>query len=560
VEDIIRKILRRDQDTITLATGKTPSGHIHVGILREIIICDSIKRILEKKETKEVRFFLFLDSLDAAKRFPDYIKEGFQNKHLGKPFSFIPCPYEECSCESYAHHFGNELISTFKEFGIENEIIWTHELYQTEKMQKRIELALDNTKKIKKILRKYIIPTLDDNKKKSFLEMQKDWMPVMAICENCNRIQTQKKDGSIQPNRIISYDSENQTGKYKCPACEYEDELSLSSGRLKLNWRVDWPAKWDIYKTTCEPAGKDHCVKGGSYDTGLEICKKIFNYKGPIKVPYEWLRLGERDMKTSKGIIFTPKKYLEIADPEIFRMLILRTDPMKHISFRIEELPQYYNYFTTMKEAYFSNINLVSEEREEFFKYLYPLVKIGEDGEDISKEIPFNSLIFLSQLQNILSTNKLFEKAKEITNHPNLESIITQSDFKDLLDRTKNWIDEIKKILKEEKDPKIKRNISKKVSIFSVPNEVPEDITNQLDEKQKEAIDVFKNYLKGLEKWEAEKIQNKIFTMAKEDLNISPKKLFQAIYLLIFGKKYGPRLGPFLELLDKKWLLNRLEI
>ncbi len=104
LEEIIEKILERKETIITLATGKTPSGYIHLGILREIIICDSIRRILEAK-SKIVKFYLFIDSLDAAKRFPEYIEINFQKKHIGKPFSYVPCPFKECKCESYAHQF-----------------------------------------------------------------------------------------------------------------------------------------------------------------------------------------------------------------------------------------------------------------------------------------------------------------------------------------------------------------------------------------------------------------------------------------------------------------------
>ena len=202
VEEIVEEIYSRKPDEITLSTGKTPSGHIHLGILREIIICDSLRRIFEKDE-KIVNNLLFFDSLDAAKRFPPYIPKAFQNEHIGKPFALIPCPYENCNCKSYAHHFGNELVEVFPEFGIKTKIIWSHELYKTKKMQVKIKIALENTNIIKKTLRKYILPTLKEEDKEDFIEMQKNWMPVMAICEKCNRIQHRNNEESIKPPEFI---------------------------------------------------------------------------------------------------------------------------------------------------------------------------------------------------------------------------------------------------------------------------------------------------------------------------------------------------------------------
>ncbi|MFO7795996.1 MAG: lysine--tRNA ligase [Promethearchaeati archaeon] len=557
--DIIKKIEKRNPEKITLATGKTPSGHIHIGILREIIICDSLRRVFEEKNN-EVRSYLFLDSLDAAKRFPEYIKKSFQKKHIGKPFCFIPCPFDDCGCESYAFHFGNELVSTFNDFGIDNKIIWTHELYRTNEMIEKIKIALNNTEKIKQILKKFILPTLDEEKKDQFLETQKDWMPVMAVCRKCHKIQARDNDGTIIPNRIISYDKNNEQITYKCPACGFEEVLSIYEGNLKLNWRVDWPAKWAIFKTTCEPAGKDHCVKGGSYDTGLEICQDIFGYKGPIKVPYEWLRLGERDMKTSKGIVFTPKNYLKIADPEIFRTLILRTNPMKHISFRIEELPQYHDYFEKMENIYYSLEEAESKEEVDYYNFMYPLTKIDEIPKEKKNRLSFNLLIFLSQIQNILSFDKIYEKAKEIMIENKFENIINKNQFKKLLEKTKNWIEEIKKIIEEEQDKKTKRRIQQKITLFSIPEEISLDLKKQLEENQKKGIKYLREYLLQTEDLDADKIQNKIFSIAKDQLNMPPKKLFQAIYKILIGKKYGPRLGPFLKMLDKDWLIERLNI
>jgi lysyl-tRNA synthetase class 1 len=71
---------------------------------------------------------------------------------------------------------------------------------------------------------------------------------------------------------------------------------------------------------------------------------------------------------------------------------------------------------------------------------------------------------------------------------------------------------------------------------------------------------LLRNYLNNEEFYTIDLIQNKIFTIANEDLGIQPRKLFEAIYKVILGKKSGPRLGSFLSLLDKTWLLERLNL
>jgi lysyl-tRNA synthetase class I len=44
LEDTVEQIMSRKPPKVTLSTGKTPSGHIHIGILREIIICDALMK------------------------------------------------------------------------------------------------------------------------------------------------------------------------------------------------------------------------------------------------------------------------------------------------------------------------------------------------------------------------------------------------------------------------------------------------------------------------------------------------------------------------------------
>jgi len=559
LEDIVEEICSRKPREITLSTGKTPSGHIHLGILREIIICDALRRIFEKNG-KTVNNLLFFDSLDAAKRFPPYIPGNFQKEHIGKPFAIIPYPYEECKCESYAIHFGNELINVFTDFGIKTKVIWSHVLYKTKEMQEKIKTALENTELIKEILRKFILPTLKEEDKENFIEMQKKWMPVMVICEKCNRIQHRDNEGSIKPNRVKEYYQNEEAVSYVCEACGYAGRLSIWSGKLKLNWRVDWPAKWALYTTTCEPAGKDHSVKGGAYDTGIELCQALYDYEGPVKVPYEWLRLGDQDMGTSKGHVFTPENYLSLADPRIYRTLILRTNPTKHITLRIEELPQYYDYYERMENVFYDIEKTEDPEDYRFFKYIFPLTQVTDVSKTKVNRLPLKHLIFFSQIQNILSLDRLYEKAKSYMEKHNFRNVITIQEFEALLSQTNNWMEEVKKILENEKDPKRKKEIMRKLEFFTIPEVTDENIIKKMDESQIKGIHLLREYLKDNVALDADSIQNKIFSIAKDDLDLPPRKLFESVYQILLDKKSGPRLGPFLSLLDKAWLLERLNI
>ena len=45
----------------------------------------------------------------------------------------------------------------------------------------------------------------------------------------------------------------------------------------------------------------------------------------------------------------------------------------------------------------------------------------------------------------------------------------------------------------------------------------------------------------------------------KETLNIAPPDLFGALYVVYLGKSYGPKIGWFLSVLDKDFVLKRLE-
>jgi len=201
-----------------------------------------------------------------------------------------------------------------------------------------------------------------------------------------------------------------------------------------------------------------------------------------------------------------------------------------------------------------------SDEERDFLRYMYPLTRLDTISDKKPNKLPLNHLIFLSQLQNILELEKLYEKAKSIMQIQGFENEISLEDFNVILQRTKRWVDEIKIIIEAESDNKIKKNIMQKISLFDIPDKRDTNILDKLDQQQKEGIKILRNFLYENENVSADLIQNKIFSIAKEELDMAPRKLFEAIYQVILGKKYGPRLGSFLTLIEIKWLLERLNI
>ncbi|HME54156.1 MAG TPA: lysine--tRNA ligase [Candidatus Lokiarchaeia archaeon] len=547
LEDVKKEVLERNVDTYTLSTGKTPSGSIHLGIFREITICDSLKRLLVD-EGKKVQFLLFFDSLDAAKKFPPYIPEDFK-VHLGKPFADIPCPDKDCGCESYAQHWGNELSSTFEEFGLTPTIMWTHELYQTPEMKARIKIALDNTERLREIITQNIVPTIDEESGTQYQEQMQNWFPAMAICTKCGTMQYfDHAADRIYANRIIAYYPESNEIEYECPnpACNNVERVSIDDVRLKLNWRVDWPAKWDIFKVTFEPAGKDHATPGGSYDTGLSICREIFGYQGPVKLGYEWLRLGDQDMGTSKGKVFTPREYLNIgALPEAFRYLIVKTKASTHISFRVENLPQTFEDYEKFEKIYYG-IEEAPEDEVAVTKYEYPLTQIKGVSPGFPARVPFKYAVVMAQIRELLDdsvvVDKCNESMKRITPRDDVEPLPPEA-IKNVLDKALHWVTTYA-------PPQYRFNVSRTLQ--------PE-IKENMNQTELQALSRLQVLLQDNSYDDDQLLQNAIFGIAKDDLQVKPTVVFQAIYKIFLGTTSGPRIGPFLLALDKNFVMERLD-
>ncbi len=337
-----------------IATGITPSGHIHIGNLREMLTADAVRRaVLDRGGEAEIVYIA--DTFDPLRRRYPFLPEEYEN-YIGMPLSNIPDP-EGCH-ESYAEHFLQPFLESLSALGIEVKVEKADEMYREGRYEEAIKTALRSRDKIAEITREV-----------TGREVDKTWYPFMPLCGKCGRLNT---------TRVTAFD--DKWIHYSCQ-CGYEGKASYQGGG-KLVWRVDWPARWKILNITCEPFGKDHAAAGGSYDTGTRIAREVFGITPPFPVIYEWINLkGVGAMKSSKGIVVPVREIVEVLPPEIIRYMIIRVKPERHIEFDP------------------STILEITEDFEEAVKNRDRSAELSMLGFKYS-EVPFRHLVVVGQIAN----------------------------------------------------------------------------------------------------------------------------------------------------------------
>jgi lysyl-tRNA synthetase, class I len=296
---------------------KTPSGTVHVGSLRGVVLHDAIARAL-RDAGLETRFLYGVDDLDPmdaqALLTPDAV-----DRYMGVPLAHVPAP-DDSGAPSYARHFVGQLfMGTFEGLGIRPEIYWMSELYADGTMDPYIRIALDRAEVVRQLYRRV-----------SHVEKAPGWLPVSIVCENCGRIGT-----------TLATDWDGESVAYACQpdyvawatGCGHSGRAIPAGGRAKLPFNVDWAAKWSHFGVTIEGCGKDLATKGGSRDRSDAVAREVFEREPPLNVPYEFLNIGGKKMSTSKGTGATAHAMAETLPPELLRFLFLRHKPRKAIEF-----------------------------------------------------------------------------------------------------------------------------------------------------------------------------------------------------------------------------------
>lgn len=486
-EDIIKQ--KGKKSKYICASGISPSGTVHIGNFREIITTDLVVRSLKNKG-KKTRFIYSWDDYDRLRKIPENLPEKKKKEHekfIGMPLSEAPSPYGDK--KSYAEHFEQELEKSIEKVGIKPEFIRQSLMNKKCKYSSLIKKALDEKEKIIKILDKY---------RKEPLE--KNWLPIEIYCERC------KKDNT----RVLEI--KGYEISYACE-CGFKGKFDFrKKGIAKLKWRIDWPARWKYEKVDFEPGGNDHSVYGGSFMTGKEISKEIYDYEAPMYVMYDFVNVkgAEGKMSKSKGNVITLNDVLEIYEPEVIRYLFVGTRPNKgfEISFDNDVIKIYEDYDELERKYY-------EKEANEQEKRIYEFSNLK-----ISKKKP--ERIGFRHLITLIQTGKIGKLSKH----------------------------------KKQRAEKVKKWLEKYASDdfkFELKNKIQEKLT----EKQKQAMIALKESLKT-EKINEDDLFNEFYNISNA-VGIDAKEFFETAYIILIGKRKGPRLASLILEAGKEKIIKLLE-
>ena len=520
IERIADDLNSMDVKKHKIACGTSISGSIHIGNSCDIFIANAVGKIIKKLDS-DVEVIWIADDHDPLRKVPYPLPESY-SKYLGMPYSTIPCP-DGC-CDNFVEHFEKPLFNVLDDYGIDMTIKSGFEMYKSGEYNDYIRKSLEKHDEIREIFDQYRREPLNE-----------DWLPYNPICEECGRVNTTK-----------AYGYEKDKVYYKCE-CGHEGVADITKGDGKLTWRVEWAARWKIFNITCEPFGKDHAASGGSYDVSKVITEKIFDYKAPYPVPYEWITLEGEAMSKSQGVFFAPDEWLKIGPAESLNYYLFRSKPLKPKDFSPKmKFLDLMDQFDTTEKIFYEEEEAPSEKEERKFKEIYNVCQINEN-ENLPFRPPYRFLVNAVQIVGEGDLEKIFKILKK---NSQLSKSFENKEFKDLneteLAQYKERVENVQYWL----DNYAPGFVKFQVQYNSIPN-LP------LPEEQNGFLSELADLLEANDFEKSEDLHDEMYKIL-EKYGLKPQKAFQAIYKMILGKKQGPRAASFLLSLDKDFVIKRL--
>ncbi|MGH8005518.1 MAG: lysine--tRNA ligase [Candidatus Binatia bacterium] len=491
---------------------KTPSGRVHVGALRGVLIHEAMFRTL-KERGLPVRYIFGVDDYDPLDELPAGDNQQWK-QHLGKPLCNVPPP-PGSEAPDIAEHYIREFFDIFRELGVYAETYRMRDIYRSGQFNEVIDAILRNAATVRRIY-----------KEVSNSQRSETWHPFQVMCEQCGRIGTTE---------VTAYDSQEVV--YTCRpnlvtwarGCDYKGKVSPFNGRGKLPWKLEWTAKWKTFQITLEGAGKDHNTKGGSRDVAAQCLREIFGQEPPLNIPYEFFLVGGAKMSSSRGVGAAARNIADFLPPDVLRFLLIRTQPQQPVNFSPDEkyIIKLFNDFDRYHWRTYHDPKVTEDERR-----VYQLSEIAPEGDFY--DVNFQLVLTLVQMPHL-------DLAREVEKRKG--AALSPTEYKHLEQRVRAaryWLD----------------HHARPEERIVVQDSLPQR-AHELTASQRAYLHQLAAKLPTTP-WEDDALQSQIFTVTRLTPVTQPQA-FQAIYRVLLDRDSGPKAGNLLAFLDPEFVVKRLQ-
>ena len=482
--------------TVLFETGYGPSGLPHIGTFGEVARTTMVRtafRLLTEDKIP-TRLLCFSDDMDGMRKVPENVpNQAMLRENLHRPLTKVPDPFEQF--ESFGHH-NNAMLRRFLDtFNFDYEFASATEYYLSGKLDAILLRAAERYQAIMDIM----LPTLGQERQATY----SCFLPISPKSGRVLYVPMKHVDGKAG---TITFDDEDGA----------ETTLPVTGGKVKLQWKPDFGARWAALGVDFEMYGKDHGPNTPVYDG---ICKAMDGVP-PEHYVYE-LFLDDKGQKISKskGNGLTIDEWLTYASPESLA-LFMYNRPREAKKLHFDVIPKTADEYSDNLKAY---VTQTPEER-----LINPVWHIHagappapdalepSHGDRKPKEISFGLLINLVSGAGVESKDKLwgfirhYAPAATPQTHPRLDALVGYAIayYHDRVKPTKQ---------------------------FRPPT----------DKERAALAELAARLGKADEAASAEDLQTIVYEIGKTHQFEPLREWFKALYEVLFGQSQGPRFGSF---------------
>jgi lysyl-tRNA synthetase class 1 len=469
--------------------GYGASGLPHMGTFgeaaRPTMVRTAFRALTE--DAIPTQLIVFSDDMDGFRKIPDNVpNKAMLEEDRDKPVTSVRDPFGEH--ESFGAHNNARLRAFLDGFGFDYTFMSSTETYRSGGLDAVLLRILERFDAIQAIM----LPTLGEERRATY-------SPFLPISPTSGRVlQTPTLSRDVEKGAITFADEDGTIV-----------ETPVTGGRVKLQWRPDWAARWTALSVDFEASGKDLI-------DSVRVSNKIVRALGgePPEAFHFELFMDENNQKISKskGNGLTMEEWLRYGTPESLA----------------------YYMFQSPKSAKRLYFDVIPKATDEYLSHLDAFNRAGADGANspaldnpawhVHRGAPpeRGSPVSFSLLLNLVSAADASTKdilwgflERYIPGaSPKTEPVLDQ-----LAGYAINYYEDFVKPAKT----------------FRAP-----------DARERAAMEALVAELKALPAGaDAEAIQNAVFEVGKAAGFEPLRAWFSALYEVLLGQSQGPRFGSF---------------